>query len=136
MERGDGGEDGARRRDGGAKKSYVARPGRACSGRLAHPGDARYAASVIDLKQLLTTFGVILLAELGDKTQLAIFGFAAESRSRLSVFLGSAAALVLTSLVAVVAGGLAGKLVSPMVLQRLSGLLFIALGGWILWKSM
>lgn len=91
---------------------------------------------MIDLKQLLTTFGAVLLAELGDKTQLATFGFAAESRSRLSVFLGSAAALVLTSLIAVVAGGLVGKFVSPLILQRLSGVLFIALGAWTLWKSM
>ncbi len=90
---------------------------------------------MIDLRQLFVTFGAVFMAELGDKTQLATFGFAAESRSRLSVFLGSASALVVTSLLAVLAGGLVGKVVSPLTLQRASGVLFIAIGAWSLWSS-
>ena len=54
----------------------------------------------MDFKVLLTTFGMIFLAELGDKTQLATLPFAAESKSKLAVFLGAAGALLLTSLLA------------------------------------
>ena len=90
---------------------------------------------MLDLRQILVTFGAVFVAELGDKTQLATFGFAAESRSPLSIFIGSAGALVTTSLLAVVAGGLVGRLVSPAMLQRASGVLFVVLGIWTLWSS-
>ena len=49
----------------------------------------------MDVKVFFTVFGSMLLMELGDKTQLATVSFAAGQESRLSVFLGAAAALVL-----------------------------------------
>ena len=74
------------------------------------------------------TFVAIFLAELGDKTQLATLSLTAGSASRWSVFLGSALALVTTSAIAVLAGDLVARFVSPMVLQRLSGAVFLVLG--------
>ena len=85
----------------------------------------------MDLKVLLTTFGMIFLAELGDKTQLATFTFAAESKSRLAVFIGSAAALVLTSLVAVMIGAAVSRLVPANYIKTGAGALFIILGLWM-----
>ena len=86
----------------------------------------------MDLKVMLTTFGMIFLAELGDKTQLATFAFAAESKTRLAVFVGSAGALVLTSLLAVVFGGVVGRLIPPHYIKTGAGVLFILLGLWML----
>jgi len=86
----------------------------------------------MDLKVMLTTFGMIFLAELGDKTQLATFAFAAESKSRLSVFLGSAGALVLTSLLAVVFGSVVSRLVPANYIKAGAGALFVLLGLWMM----
>ncbi|NCO59133.1 MAG: hypothetical protein COZ70_06040 [Deltaproteobacteria bacterium CG_4_8_14_3_um_filter_51_11] len=90
----------------------------------------------MDLKIMLTTFGMVFLAELGDKTQLATFAFSADSNSRLSVFLGSASALVLTSLLAVVFGALMGKIIPPAYLRMGAGVLFLVLGVWMLVRGL
>jgi putative Ca2+/H+ antiporter (TMEM165/GDT1 family) len=81
----------------------------------------------MDFKTLFTTFGMIFLAELGDKTQLATFAFSANSPSRLAVFLGSAGALVLT--------GVVHKLIPPQMIKIGAGVLFIVLGVWMTFFS-
>lgn len=86
----------------------------------------------MDLKLLLTTFATIFLAELGDKTQLATLAFSAEGKSRLAVFIGSAGALVLTSLLGVVFGAAVAKLVPPNYIKIGAGVLFVILGLWML----
>ena len=61
----------------------------------------------MDLKLAVTVFGVVLLAELGDKTKLATLLFSAKSpESLMTVFLGASVALVATSALGVAAGGL------------------------------
>jgi putative Ca2+/H+ antiporter (TMEM165/GDT1 family) len=86
----------------------------------------------MDFKILLTTFWVIFLAELGDKTQLATFAFAAETKSRFAVFLGSAGALILTSLLAVIFGSVMSRLVPAHYVKIGAGGLFVLLGLWML----
>ncbi len=90
----------------------------------------------MDLKLLLTTFGMVFLAELGDKTQLATFCLSAECKEeRLSVFLGSAVALILSSLLAVVLGGAVGRLISPVLVKFAAGTFFVVAGVWMLFGA-
>ena len=87
---------------------------------------------------LFATFISVFVAELGDKTQLAtmaLSGDAGSGRARLFVFLGASLALVMTSALGVLAGGVVGKFLSPVALQRAAGVLFVVLGVYTLVRS-
>jgi len=57
------------------------------------------------------SFVSVFIAELGDKTQLATMLFASDKEvSKLTVFLGAAAALVVASAIGVLAGAALSKL--------------------------
>ena len=86
----------------------------------------------MDYKLMLTTFGLIFLAELGDKTQLATFCLSADTGSRISVFLGAAGALVLSSWIAVVFGGAINKLIPTYFIKIGAGAFFVGVGLWML----
>jgi putative Ca2+/H+ antiporter (TMEM165/GDT1 family) len=87
----------------------------------------------MDVKILLTVFTTVFLAELGDKTQLATLLFATQKgTSMLTVFLGAAGALVLTSALGVIAGTALAQYVNPKHLQMLAGIGFIVIGIWTL----
>ena len=88
----------------------------------------------MDLKILFTTFGTIFLAELGDKTQLATFCFAAESKSKLAVFLGSAGALVLTSALGCLLGSVVSRLVPANYMNTGAGVLCVVIGLWMIFS--
>jgi putative Ca2+/H+ antiporter (TMEM165/GDT1 family) len=82
----------------------------------------------MDPKLILTTFGLIFLAELGDKTQLATLAFSAESNSPWSAFIGASLALVTTSFIAAFLGSTIAKWLPITVIHRVSGVLFLLLG--------
>ena len=87
----------------------------------------------MDIKYLLTTFGMVFLAELGDKTQLATFCLSADCEtSKWSVFIGSAAALVLSAAIAVVFGDAVARVVPPNYIRLGAGLFFVVVGLWML----
>ncbi len=90
----------------------------------------------MELKTLTIVFATIFIAELGDKTQLATLLFAADREvNRWVVFFGASAALVLTSAIGVLAGGLIAQTVSPRHLSIAAGIGFIAIGIWSLWTA-
>ena len=76
----------------------------------------------------LTAFVTVLLAELGDKTQLATLALAAWGHARWLVFLGAALALIASSAVAVLVGNALGQVVPAVWLRRGAGVLMIGLG--------
>lgn len=85
---------------------------------------------------MLTVFGTVFIAELGDKTQLATMLFASDRAvSGWTVFIAASAALVLTSALGVVAGTLLSHWINPKMLGILAGVLFIAIGLFTLVRS-
>lgn len=90
----------------------------------------------MDLKLLLTVFATVFIAELGDKTQLATLLFAADQEvSKLTVFIGASLALILTSGLGVLAGGLVAEFIQPRYLSYVAGAGFILIGVWTLWAA-
>ncbi len=87
------------------------------------------------MKSFLMVFGSVFLAELGDKTQIATFLFASEKGlNKFTVFVAAASALVLTSALAVILGDFLSKYVSPNIVKTVSGIVFIALGIFMILK--
>lgn len=90
----------------------------------------------MNLKLLATVFTSVFIAELGDKTQLATMLFASDKdTSKLTVFIGASAALVLTSAIGVLAGSVIAQYVSEKSLHYAAGIGFIAIGIWTLIKA-
>ena len=82
----------------------------------------------MDWKIFATAFVTLFLAELGDKTQLAIITLTAKTDSKLAIFLGASLALVLVSLLAVLVGGVLTQFIPTEWLQRIVAVAFIVIG--------
>lgn len=84
-------------------------------------------------KLFASTFALIFLAELGDKTQLAAMAKTATAdNARWVVFLAASAALVLSTLIAVLIGNTLTKFVPEYAIKIAAASLFIVFGGVIL----
>jgi putative Ca2+/H+ antiporter (TMEM165/GDT1 family) len=84
------------------------------------------------LNSLLTSTGVVALAEMGDKTQLLAFLLAARFRRPLPIVLGILAATLLNHGLAGAIGAWISALLSPLALRWSVGLLFLAMAAWTL----
>lgn len=80
-----------------------------------------------------STFLTIFLAEFGDKTQLSTLLMSAESQSPWMVFLGSAAALVTTSLLGVLLGRFIATRLAPKTVKTLAGASLLLISVMLLW---
>lgn len=79
-----------------------------------------------------TTFALIFVAEIGDRTQLATLWLSAGRPAKLAVFLGAASALVASSAIAVLLGEGLGRVVSPLWMRRAAGVGFLVMGALLL----
>ena len=86
----------------------------------------------MDWRVFLTTFGVIFLAEMGDKTQLAAMTMAAESKKPWAVFVAAALALTAVSAIGVLVGSVIGNYVPLIWVKRVAAIAFIVIGLLIL----
>ena len=82
----------------------------------------------MDWKIFGTAFLTLFLAELGDKTQLAVMTMSTSTESKLSVFLGAALALVVVTLIGVLVGGVINQYIPTEWLQRIVATAFIVIG--------
>jgi len=86
----------------------------------------------MDVRVLLTTFGVIFLAEMGDKTQLAAMTLSAKTKRPWAVFLGASLALAAVSGLGVIVGSVIGDYVPLLWVKRIAAIAFITIGGLML----
>ena len=82
----------------------------------------------MDLRVLLTTFGIIFLAEMGDKTQLAAMTMSAQTKKPWAVFIGASIALAAVSAVGVLVGSVVGDYVPLVWVKRVAAVAFIVIG--------
>lgn len=80
------------------------------------------------LKLIISTFFLVFIAELGDKTQIATMLLASQNESIWPIFIGSALALVCSSLLGVFAGSILSKYIPTNYLQTGAAIAFIIIG--------
>lgn len=78
----------------------------------------------MDWQLLGVSFITIFLAELGDKSQVAAIALGGSSKFPQSVFFGTAGALLLASLLGVLAGEGVAQLLPPYLLKAIAALGF------------
>jgi putative Ca2+/H+ antiporter (TMEM165/GDT1 family) len=85
----------------------------------------------MDWEVALTTFGLIFVAELGDKTQLAVLAQTCKYRRPWAVFLGASLALAVVTALGAAGGELVGRFVPPIVLRIVAALTFVVMGALV-----
>lgn len=89
----------------------------------------------MDLRIVATVFGALFLAELGDKTQLAVISLVAAGQPAIAVFTGASLALVASTAMAVLGGEGLLRLIPAEVLQLIAAAIFIVVGLLVGWEA-
>jgi len=86
----------------------------------------------LDWRIVASTFVAVFFAELGVKTQLSTMMLASSKKAPVSVFVGSALALTLSSLIGVLIGDTLYRFVPATVIKVVAGGGFLVIGALIL----
>jgi putative Ca2+/H+ antiporter (TMEM165/GDT1 family) len=79
-------------------------------------------------KIFLSTFALLFVAELGDKTQLAVISMTAKHKSPLWIFLGGALALAAVTGLGVLGGDVLTRFIPETALRKIAAVLFVGMG--------
>jgi putative Ca2+/H+ antiporter (TMEM165/GDT1 family) len=82
----------------------------------------------MDWSAFITTFGLVFVAELGDKTQLAVVTQTCKHRRPWAVFWGASLALTAVTALGAVGGRVLGQIVPASVLRGVAALAFVVMG--------
>ena len=82
----------------------------------------------MDWKIFGTAFLTLFLAEIGDKTQLAVITMTAGTNSKIAVFLGASLALIAVTALGIIFGDVLAQYVPTEWLQRIVAVAFIVIG--------
>jgi putative Ca2+/H+ antiporter (TMEM165/GDT1 family) len=80
------------------------------------------------IKILLSTFALLFVAELGDKTQLAVISMTAKHKAPWWIFVGATLALAAVTLLGVLGGELLTRIIPEAVLRKIAAVLFVGMG--------
>lgn len=80
------------------------------------------------MKALWLAFGAIFIAELGDKTQLAVFAMKAKGMSGMGIFFGAMLAFALVTGIAILLGDWITTKISSEILGKAAAVGFVVIG--------
>jgi Ca2+/H+ antiporter, TMEM165/GDT1 family len=82
----------------------------------------------MDWRVFITTFGVIFLAEMGDKTQLAAMTMSAQTKRPWVVLISASLALACVSAIGVIVGSVLSDYLPLEWIKRAAAVAFIVIG--------
>lgn len=80
------------------------------------------------MKAILVAFGTIFLAELGDKTQLAVFALKSKGLSGWGLFTGSMIAFAVLTGLAIIFGDFLHQHIDPQIIEKAAAVAFVIIG--------
>jgi putative Ca2+/H+ antiporter (TMEM165/GDT1 family) len=85
------------------------------------------------MRYLITVFVTVFLAELGDKTQMAVLLYATKPEiSKIGIAAAASIALVCTTVIATFLGDRLAQWINPKILEGFAGVGFIIIGAFFL----